>query len=74
MKTLTEVLDYINKLSQDDYALFIKGIIAYELELYDEEVLDDMYNKFMNDNTNASILSERFADYYNEIITENKNK
>lgn len=68
MKTIKEAITSIYNMTQEEYDTLLKGIIAYELELsVNETLVNEIYDKFRKDNTNASFLSERFIDYYNEV-------
>ena len=58
-----EVRKILEGLQQNNYKDLIKSIISMELNLYDEILLDHIYNNYM-DNDDISLLSEELIKYY----------
>lgn len=58
-----EVRKILEGLQQNNYKDLIKSIISMELNLYDEILLDEIYNNYM-DNDDISLLSEELIKYY----------
>lgn len=59
----------LEEFSKENYKEFIKALIRIEKGIEDENALDEIYNKYM-DNDTIPLLSEEF-DY---IINEMKNQ
>lgn len=57
------IIDKINKMVDEDYEGFVKAMITIENGLEDPELLDELYNRFMN-NDGVNLIN----DYFDELI------
>ena len=57
-----EVKKILEKLQQSNYKDLIKAIVSMELNLDDENLIDEIYNNYM-DNDDISLLSEEIINY-----------
>ena len=58
-----QIVDSINKMINDDYEGFVKALITIENGVEDIDLLDELYEKFMN-NDGVSLIN----DYFEELI------
>lgn len=64
-----DIKNSLEEISKENYKEFIKALIGIEKGIEDENALDEIYGKYM-DNDTIPLLSEEF-DY---IINEMKNQ
>ena len=57
------VIDKINKIVDEDYEGFVKAMITIENGIEDPELLDELYDRFMN-NDGVNLIN----DYFDELI------
>ena len=57
------IIDKINKMVDEDYEGFVKAMITIENGIEDPELLDELYDRFMN-NDGANLIN----DYFDELI------
>ena len=58
-----------NFLASYDYVSIVKGLVHYFTAIEDEEILDKIYEDFMNDDSITTLLNNDFQDiimYFNE--------
>lgn len=60
--------DNIEELMKENYGDFIKAIVSIETGIDDLEVLDDIYEKYMNDD--FGLINDKFEDLKNELGKE----
>lgn len=58
-KDFKEIKIELEKLKEDDYRNYIKAILSIELNIEQEEILDYLYDKYM-DNDNFNLLNDEF--------------
>lgn len=58
-KDFKEIKIELEKLKEDDYRNYIKAILSIELNIGQEEILDYLYDKYM-DNDNFNLLNDEF--------------
>ena len=73
-----DIRENLEEISKENYKDFIKALIGIEKGIEDENVLDEIYDKYM-DNDTISILSEDFDYMIDDMkeqgkIVENSNK
>lgn len=61
----------LEEISKENYKEFIKALIGIEKGIEDENALDEIYNKYM-DNDTISLLSEGFDCIINEMKNQVK--
>lgn len=66
---LEEMKENIEKLMKENYGDFIRGIISIEMGIEDSELLDNIYEKYMD--SDFKFINDRFEDLKNEIEREN---
>ena len=64
-----EIRENIEEMSQENYRGFIKAIIGFEMGIEDETLLDDMFDKYM-ENDSMILLSDNFQEIFDELITK----
>ena len=64
-----EIKQTIEKMSQDNYRDFVKALISLEKGINDEDLLDEIYDKYMK-NDSVMLLNEEF----DKMIVETKLK
>lgn len=64
-----EIRENIQETSQENYRGFIKAIIGFEMGINDETLLDDMFDKYM-ENDSMFLLSDGFQEIFEELLTE----
>lgn len=57
-----EMKEQIIDMQEQNYTEFIKALISVENGIQDEKILDNIYNKYMDDDT-MGLLDERFGVY-----------
>lgn len=58
-KDFKEIKIELEKLKEDNYRNYIKAILSIELNIEQEEILDYLYDKYM-DNDNFNLLNDEF--------------
>ena len=58
-KDFKEIKIELEKLKEDNYRNYIKAILSIELNIKQEEILDYLYDKYM-DNDNFNLLNDEF--------------
>ena len=58
-KNFKEVKQELEKLKDENYKNYIKAILSIELNIEQEELLDDLYNEYM-DNDNFKLINDNF--------------
>ena len=58
-KDFKEIKIELEKLKEDDYRNYIKAILSIELNIEQEEILDYLYDKYM-DNDHFNLLNDEF--------------
>lgn len=66
MKSFKEIKNQINELVNDNFEGFIKALISYEFETDDEECIQYLYYRYMEDDTVPSLLADRFLDFIDD--------
>lgn len=64
-----EIRENIEEMSQENYRGFIKAIIGFEMGIKDETLLDEMFDKYM-ENDSMILLSDNFQEIFDELITK----
>lgn len=64
-----EIRENIEEMSQENYRGFIKAIIGFEMGIEDETLLDDMFDKYM-ENDSMILLNDNFQEIFDELITK----
>lgn len=57
-------------LASHDYISVVKGLVHYFTSIEDEEILDNIYDDFMNDNTITTLLNNDFHDIINHYLSK----
>lgn len=58
-KNYKEIKQELEKLKDENYRNYIKAILSIELSIEKEEILDDLYDKYM-DNDEFKLLNDNF--------------
>lgn len=58
-KNYKEIKQELEKLKEENYRNYIKAILSIELSIEQEEILDDLYDKYM-DNDEFKLLNDNF--------------
>ncbi len=66
---LEEMKENIEKLMKENYGDFVRGIISIETGIEDLELLDNIYEKYMD--SDFKFINDRFEELKNEIEREN---
>lgn len=61
--------DLIN-LNKDNYREYLKTIISIEMDIKNEEILEKLVEKYLEDTKEKMIISNKFEDYLEEILKE----
>lgn len=61
----------LEKVSKENYKEFIKALISIEKRIEDENALDEIYDKYM-DNDTIPLLSEEFDCIIDEMRNQGK--
>lgn len=62
----TEIKKQIEFMMQENYEDFIKVLISIELGIEDKNVLNKVYNKYM-ENDDVNFIDDNLSDFVNEI-------
>ena len=62
----TEIKKQIEFMMQENYEDFIKALISIELGIEDKNVLNKVYNKYM-ENDDVNLIDGNLSDFVNEI-------
>lgn len=62
-----EVKEYIEKLNDEEYIEFVKGLVSYEKGIDDENVLNTIYSEFAEDDS-MKLLNSKFDKVINNIM------
>ncbi|MDW4297734.1 hypothetical protein QI059_10495 [Staphylococcus saprophyticus] len=57
-------------LESQDYVSIVKGLVHHFTAIEDEEILDKIYNDFMNDDTITTLLNNDFYDIINHYLSK----
>ena len=63
-----EIREELEKLSKNDYENYIKSVIGIEKDIVDENILNDIYQRFMQDDQITSLLSSDFDDIIDDVM------
>lgn len=66
-----DVRNSLEEISKENYKEFIKALIGIEKRIEDENALDEIYDKYM-DNDTIPLLSEEFDYIINEMENQGK--
>lgn len=62
----TEIKKQIEFMMQENYEDFIKALISIEFGIEDKNVLNKVYNKYM-ENDDVNFIDDNLSDFVNEI-------
>ena len=62
----TKIKKQIEFMMQENYEDFIKALISIELGIEDKNVLNKVYNKYM-ENDDVNLIDDNLSDFVNEI-------
>lgn len=62
----TEIKKQIEFMMQENYEDFIKALISIELGIEDKNVLNKVYNKYM-ENDDVNLIDDNLSDFVDEI-------
>ena len=62
----TEIKKQIEFMMQENYEDFIKALISIELGIKDKNVLNNVYNKYM-ENDDVNLIDDNLSDFVDEI-------
>lgn len=62
----TEIKKQIEFIMQENYEDFIKALISIELGIEDKNVLNKVYNKYM-ENDDVNLIDDNLSDFVDEI-------
>lgn len=57
-------------LASHDYISIVKGLVHHFTAIENEEILDKIYDDFMNDDSIATVLNNDFQDIINRYLTK----
>ncbi len=57
-------------LASQDYISIVKGLVHHFTAIEDEEILDKIYDDFMNDDSITTVLNNDFQDIINRYLTK----
>ena len=57
-------------LASQNYISIIKGLVHYFTAIEDEEILDKIYDDFMNDDCITTVLNNDFQDIINHYLSK----
>ncbi|WP_415404883.1 hypothetical protein ACMVYK_10975 [Staphylococcus epidermidis] len=57
-------------LESQDYVSIVKGLVYHFTAIEDEEILDKIYDDFMNDDSITTVLNNDFQDIINRYLTK----
>ena len=58
-KNFNEIKQELEKLKDENYKNYIKAILSIELNIEQEEILDDLYNEYM-ENDDFKLINDNF--------------
>ncbi|WP_276797364.1 hypothetical protein [Fusobacterium gonidiaformans] len=58
----------IEKMTDKSHAEFVKALISFEKNIDDEDILEKLYEEYM-ENDNMGLLSEEFDNMIDELIS-----
>ena len=64
-----EVKETVGIFMLDNYAAFFKSLISEELNIDNEEILDELYNEYMN-NDDFELLSRELVEYVQDLNSQ----
>ncbi len=59
-----------NCLASQDYVSIVKGLVRHFTAIEDEEILDKIYEDFMNDDAITTLLNNDFQDIINHYLSK----
>ena len=59
-----------NCLESQDYVSIVKGLVRHFTAIEDEEILDKIYEDFMNDDAITTLLNNDFQDIINHYLSK----
>lgn len=59
-----------NFLAKHNYVSIVKGLVHHFTAIEDEEILDKIYDDFMNDDSITTILNNDFQNIINRYLTK----
>ena len=57
-------------LASHNYTSIVKGLVHHFTAIEDEEILNKIYNDFMNDDSITTVLNNDFQDIINHYLTK----
>ncbi|MEN3822459.1 hypothetical protein V8V48_00180 [Staphylococcus xylosus] len=57
-------------LASQNYISIVKGLVHYFTAIDDEEILDKIYEEFMNDDSITIVLNNDFQDIINRYLSK----
>ena len=57
-------------LASQNYISLVKGLVHYFTAIEDEEILDKIYDDFMNDDSITTVLNNDFQNIINHYLTK----
>ena len=57
-------------LESQDYVSIVKGLVRHFTAIEDEEILDKIYEDFMNDDAITTLLNNDFQDIINHYLSK----
>ena len=59
-----------NCLASQNYISIVKGLVFHFTAIEDEEILDKIYNDFMNDDSITTVLNNDFQAIINQYLSK----
>ena len=59
-----------NCLASHDYVSIVKGLVHHFAAIEDEEILDNIYDDFMNDDAVTTVLNNDLQTIINDYLSE----
>ena len=59
-----------NCLASHDYVSIVKGLVHHFVAIEDEEILDNIYDDFMNDDTITTVLNNDLQTIINHYLSK----
>ena len=59
-----------NCLASQDYISIVKGLVHHFTAIEDEEILDKIYEDFMNDDSITTLLNNDFQEIINHYLSK----
>ena len=59
-----------NCLASHNYVSIVKGLVHHFTAIDDEEILDKIYDDFINDDTITTVLNNDFQDIINHYLSK----